>query len=196
MQHQIQFSLFRSFVITFVLLFRFQTSFYLNNLIIFLSKSSDKKMIHRNIIGSYIKIGEMAILLQRNDAVSLTGSVPNQCRPDSALSRISLGRCRRWPRCCRRRRGCKVRKGACVTYCHPSRFKAIRVASKPSKSLQSTGSSLALSHRPGRASVYSTRAAKDFLRRMRVIMRRATAPRGISMAASGVQLARATRREN
>jgi hypothetical protein len=129
-QHQIhQFSLFRSFVITFVLLFRFQTSFYLNNLIIFLSKSSDKKMIHRNIIGSYIKIGEMAILLQRNDAVSLTGSVPNQCRPDSALSRISLGRCRRWPRCCRRRRGCKVRKGASPI--------AIRVASKPSESLQS-----------------------------------------------------------
>ena len=75
-------------------------------------------------------VGEMAILLQRNDAGSLTGSVPNQCRPDSALSRISLGRCRRWPRCCRRRRGCKVRKGACVTYCHPSRFKALAARSR------------------------------------------------------------------
>ena len=37
-----------------------------------LSKSSVKKLIHRNIIGSFM---EMAILLQRNDAVSLTGSV-------------------------------------------------------------------------------------------------------------------------
>jgi hypothetical protein len=117
-QHQIQFSLFRSFVITFVLLFRFQTSFYLNNLIIFLSKSSDKKMIHRNIIGSYIKIGEMAILLQRNDAVSLTGSVPNQCRPDSALRLQSAkGRLRHL-------------LPSESLQSHPSRFKAIQVASK------------------------------------------------------------------
>jgi hypothetical protein len=137
-------------VITFVLLFRFQTSFYLNNLIIFLSKSSDKKMIHRNIIGSYIKIGEMAILLQRNDAVSLTGSVPNQCRPDSALSRISLQAAAGAGRAA----AADVAAAKCERA--PASPIAIRVASKPSE--------------------------LDFLRRMRVIMRRATAPRGISMA--------------
>ena len=35
----------------------------------------EDSMIHRKIIDSFIKIGEMAILLQRNDAVSLNGSV-------------------------------------------------------------------------------------------------------------------------